>query len=104
MKRDLLDSLERRTGDFETREHYALSTALDPRFVDERIQLNIFNLFSRYFLSSFSKEENRVAARLLLIKRINEYIQKANLDPVVEKRYRGSFDHLKLSCLLKGHP
>ena len=33
-----------------------------------------------------------------------EYIQKANLDPVVEKRYRGSFDHLKLSCLLKGHP
>ena len=74
------------------------------RVVDERIQLNIFILFSRYFLSSFSKEENRVAARLLLIERVNEYIQKANLDPVVEKRYRGSFYHLKLSCLLKGHP
>ena len=37
LKRDLLDSLERRTGDFETREHYALSTALDPRLVDGRI-------------------------------------------------------------------
>ena len=31
LKRDLMSSLERRTGDFETKEKYALATALDPR-------------------------------------------------------------------------
>ena len=41
LKREMLDSLETRTGDFETREHYALSTALDPRLVDEQVELNM---------------------------------------------------------------
>ena len=30
-KKDLLASLERRMGDFETMEHFSLATALDPR-------------------------------------------------------------------------
>ena len=64
-----------------------MSTALDPRLVDEQVELNSFINFSRYFLSSFSKEENRVAARLLLIQRIKECMQEANLDPVVENRF-----------------
>ena len=36
----MLESLDGRTGDFEIKEHYALSVALDPRLVDCHINLN----------------------------------------------------------------
>ena len=40
------------------------------------------------------KDENRVAARLLLIERVNEYIVEANLEPVVERRFGSNIvDH-----------
>ena len=42
-------------------------------------------MLSRYFLSSFSKVENGSAARLLLIERVKEYIEKEDLEPRIER-------------------
>jgi len=81
LKRDMMESLERRTGDFETKEQYALSCALDPR----------------YFLSSFSNVENGKAARLLLIQRVKEYIGKEDIEPRVERSTSTSSDDVEES-------
>ena len=84
LKRDLMDSLERRAGDFETKEKYALATALDPRLAIVHVLCWSDAMLSRYFLSSFSNVENGKAARLLLIERVEEYIGKEDIEPEME--------------------
>ena len=71
LKRKLLASVEQRLGDLETQEMYSVSCCVDPRS----------------WMSGFSKEENRIKARELLIQRVKEAMPSP---PVLDRRQSSS--------------
>ena len=71
-KKDLLASIERRLGEVERLDHFALATALDPRCWSFSESNWVILDLCRYFLSSFSKPENGERAREVLIQKLKD--------------------------------